>query len=163
MCRALLFGSFCLALLAPGRSAAAQDPVTVPEVVPDTFTAFGPIYFDAGRHSIRGDAVPFLERMLRWLRINPGMRFRVEGYSDQRGPEEANLRVSRRRAEAAVRWFTARGIARSRFDVVAYGETRPQCDQADRACAPSERRAEFRVVTYGANRMVRPREELPPR
>jgi peptidoglycan-associated lipoprotein len=101
--------------------------------------------------------------MLRWLRLNPGMRFRVEGYSDQSGPEEANLRISRRRADAAVRWFVASGISRSRFDVVAYGETRPLCEESDRSCAQRERRAEFVVVTYGAERIVRPPEELPRR
>lgn len=160
--RALVAG-VCLALLSPLRSAAAQDSARAPAVLPDTFTGFGPLYFASGRHSLPSDAVPLLERVLRWLHVNPGMRFRFEGNSDRRGSDEANLVISRRRAESAVRWLVAKGISRSRLDVVAHGETRPLCGEFDTSCAHLERRVDIRIAAFGANSVVRPREELPPR
>ncbi|MEW6677630.1 MAG: OmpA family protein [Pseudomonadota bacterium] len=57
----------------------------------------------------------------------------IQGHTDSSGPEEANLRLSRQRAEA-VRDFLHQqgGLSLHRLAVAAYGESRPVADNATR-------------------------------
>lgn len=54
-----------------------------------------------------------------------GMRFTIEGHTDAVGGREANLELSKRRAQAVVDYLVGKGVDRSRFDIVGYGFDRP--------------------------------------
>ncbi len=52
-------------------------------------------------------------------------RFMIEGHTDAVGSREANLDLSRRRAEAVVAFLAAKGVDTKRFEVAGYGFDRP--------------------------------------
>lgn len=52
--------------------------------------------------------------------------FAVEGHTDARGSDNHNMDLSRRRAEAVVRYLESRGIERERVLPQAFGSTRPR-------------------------------------
>jgi len=61
-----------------------------------------------------------------WIRQFPEVRFRVYGHTDAVGSSSYNKRLGKRRADAVVRYLSARGISRSRLEAVAsFGETQP--------------------------------------
>lgn len=69
--------------------------------------------------------------------------FAVEGHTDARGSDDHNFDLSRRRAEAVVRYLEARGVTRDRIQPQAFGSSRP------RAADPldgSNRRVETRIA-----------------
>lgn len=67
-----------------------------------------------------------LDMQADWIRQFPEVRFRVYGHTDAVGPAAYNKRLGKRRAEAVVRYLSARGISRSRLEAVAsFGETQP--------------------------------------
>ena len=48
----------------------------------------------------------------------------LEGHTDATGPEDYNLRLSERRAEAVVTYLAGRGVARARLRAVGFGADR---------------------------------------
>ncbi len=49
----------------------------------------------------------------------------LEGHTDATGPEDYNLRLSQRRAEAVVAYLVRRGVAAPRLQAAGFGEYRP--------------------------------------
>jgi len=73
-----------------------------------------------------GEARAALDLQAGWIRQFPEIRFRVYGHTDAVGSNAYNRRLGKRRANAVVRYLSARGISRSRLEAVAsFGETRP--------------------------------------
>jgi OOP family OmpA-OmpF porin len=62
----------------------------------------------------------------------------LRGNTDSTGDDEANLRVSRKRAERVRDWLVERGVAEDRFTIVALGEQRPVAPNAHLDGTPDE-------------------------
>ena len=68
--------------------------------------------------------------------------FMVEGHTDAKGSEPYNNELSKRRAEAVVRYLAGQGVDRARLEAKGYGKSHPRAaDPAD----PSNRRVETRL------------------
>ena len=106
------------------------------------------IHFDFDQADILASDRPVLDRKASVLSSNAPLRIRIEGSTDERGSDEYNLALGMRRAGAAKRGLTERGVTGSRVVTVSYGEERPVCQGHDEACWSRNRRAEF-VVTAG--------------
>ena len=104
------------------------------------------VFFEYDSDEIRGVAEDKLRAKAEILRANPGLRLRIEGHADQRGPTEYNLALAQRRAEAVKAWLGAYGIAESRFTTLSYGKERPLDDGADESALARNRRAEFAIA-----------------
>jgi len=76
--------------------------------------------------TIRDDAVPVLKEVVRRIMDSPNGVIQVNGYTDSLNTQSYNLRLSRVRAEAVVRWLTTEGgIDARRFKIRAYGKSKP--------------------------------------
>lgn len=85
------------------------------------------------------------ESLLRQERV----KVRVEGHTDDRGREGANLTLSQQRALAVVNYLVNEGgIDRSRLEYEGYGETQPLVANEDKASRAKNRRVEFRVIGF---------------
>jgi hypothetical protein len=86
-----------------------------------------------------GEARAALDLQANWIRQFPEIRFRVYGHTDAVGSSAYNRRLGKRRANAVVRYLSARGISRSRLEAVAsFGETKPpHRDRGYRLCEAS--------------------------
>jgi outer membrane protein OmpA-like peptidoglycan-associated protein len=67
-------------------------------------------------------------------------RFMIEGHTDSRGSADANLDLSRRRAQAVADYLVAQGVDRSRVEVKGVGSAEPLPGRA--ASSESNRRVE---------------------
>jgi outer membrane protein OmpA-like peptidoglycan-associated protein len=92
---------------------------------------------------LRLDAVA---EQLRRLNFESG---EVGGYSDSTGDEAYNLRLSQRRAQAALDYLASRGIAAGRMTAVGYGEANPIADNATPEGRALNRRAVYRRSDCG--------------
>ena len=115
-----------------------------------------PIYFDYDQAEITAESRAVLDAKLPLLTANNGMRIRISGHTDSRGSDEYNIALGQRRAAAAKRYLTGRGIADARIDIVSFGEERPVGGGMDEGSFSQNRRAEFEI-TAGADNMVIPR------
>jgi peptidoglycan-associated lipoprotein len=103
------------------------------------------IHFDFDQYRIRPEAGRALENNARWLKAHGNAVLLIEGHADERGTNEYNLALAERRAGAARDYLIALGVARTRINVVSYGEERPVCSDRTESCWAQNRRAHFLV------------------
>ena len=104
------------------------------------------IYFDYDRSDITDDSRAKLDAKVPVLTQNTGVRIRIAGHTDSRGSDEYNLALGQRRAAAAKRYLTDRGIDGSRIEIVSFGEERPTCTDESEGCWSRNRRDEFEIT-----------------
>ena len=104
------------------------------------------IYFDLDRSDITDDSRAKLDAKVPVLSQNTGVRIRIAGHTDSRGSDEYNLALGQRRAAAAKRYLTDRGIDGSRIEIVSFGEERPTCTDESEGCWSRNRRDEFEIT-----------------
>ena len=106
------------------------------------------VYFDYDESAIREDAAALLMRKVEILLARPGVRLRMEAHADERGSEEYNLALSRRRGDAVVVFFVEAGLDAGRFTVESIGERNPLVQGATEEAWARNRRVEF-IITAG--------------
>lgn len=112
------------------------------------------IYFDYNESAITEASRQSLDAKLPILQANPGVRIRITGHADERGGDEYNIALGKRRADAVQRYLTQRGITADRIETASLGEEQPVCTESTEACWSQNRRAEFEAT--GAEMLVAP-------
>lgn len=107
------------------------------------------LHFDFDRSNIRPADAAILDEKLRLLQRNPDLRIQVTGHCDERGSDEYNIALGNRRALAAKRYLTDRGIAESRIMTSTMGEERPIAMGANEEAWAQNRRDEFTIISGG--------------
>jgi outer membrane protein OmpA-like peptidoglycan-associated protein len=106
-------------------------PMLVLAAVPARASSPPMVFFDSGSARLSAQAELILDDAIRWLRDAGAERIWVGGYTDRVGSPSANLRLSRRRAEAVRDALVRRGFPASRIEIRALGETQMLVDTAD--------------------------------
>ena len=105
------------------------------------------IFYDYDKFNIRPDAAIRLDTLVQTLADNPKINIELSSHTDQRGNDAYNMKLSQRRAEAAVAYIVSKGIAQSRITAKGYGETRPIVkNPKGEADYQRNRRTEFKVT-----------------
>jgi OmpA-OmpF porin, OOP family len=105
------------------------------------------IEFETGKAKLRPEADSILNSVLEVLKAHPEItKLSVEGHTDNRGSNKANLSLSRRRAAAVVNWLESHGIDKSRLTSTGFGEEKPIEDNATDTGRQNNRRVEFKIV-----------------
>lgn len=110
------------------------------------------IYFDFDMANLDESDKIYLNQVKNILEHDPSLKLVVAGHADDRGDEEYNIKLSKRRVQAVSRYLVSQGILKDRIIQRAYGESLPviPCFNAD--CSEEDhqknRRAEF-VLRYG--------------
>ena len=133
-------------VLAP---APAPTPVAIdPEPAPDTRreTLEQPIHFAVDHSDLTPEARAILAAKVEILRSAPQLTLRIDGHADERGSDEYNLALSKRRAAEAQRFLVTRGIDVARLESVGYGEEHPLDRTSSETAWAMNRRAGFQVT-----------------
>ncbi|HYC84458.1 MAG TPA: OmpA family protein, partial [Chryseosolibacter sp.] len=80
------------------------------------------IKYDVNKATIRPDAARELDKLVVFMKKNPGVKVELGSHTDSRGSNEANLKLSQRRAESAVRYLVGKGVSTKRLIPIGYGE-----------------------------------------
>jgi OOP family OmpA-OmpF porin len=84
-----------------------------------------------------------LDNVAASLRSMPDARWRIAGYTDSRGIPARNVRLSRQRAEAVMRYLVAQGVPSTSLTAVGYGAQNPAASNATVAGRARNRRVEI--------------------
>jgi outer membrane protein OmpA-like peptidoglycan-associated protein len=114
------------------------------------------IYYDFDKWNIRGDAYPILDSLVSVLKAYPILQIELSSHTDSRGTTKYNQLLSQKRAESAVAYMVAKGIAPKRITAKGYGAT-----QLLNQCAPGvpcteeehqkNRRTEVKIMGYSVS------------
>lgn len=85
----------------------------------------GDVLFDTGETTLQPEAAAQLDDVIELLKSEPDKAIRIEGHTDSTGSAQANMRISRLRAEAVREALIERGISADRIRAVGMGEDFP--------------------------------------
>ena len=80
------------------------------------------------------------------MRGSPNVTLRISGHADERGSDEYNLALSKRRAAEAKRFLMQQGVDSMRLETVGYGEEQPLDPSGTEPAWAMNRRADFSVI-----------------
>jgi peptidoglycan-associated lipoprotein len=87
-----------------------------------------------------------LEQKLAILNRFQKLTIAIDGHCDERGNDEFNLTLGRRRAVSVKQFFTDRGVNPERITTASFGRERPLVEGATEEAWARNRRAEFRII-----------------
>ena len=103
------------------------------------------IRFDRASAAIGKKSYAALDRVISAVETCPEAFIEIEGHADSDGNAANNMRLSRRRATAVLRYFERAGIPGERLNAIGYGETRPLLPNTTKANKARNRRIDFRI------------------
>ncbi|MGR3465904.1 OmpA family protein [Limimaricola sp.] len=106
------------------------------------------IAFAPGSATLGARDIPALDALARWLGADPGRRVVLVGHTDMTGKLDANIALSRRRAQAVRQRLLETGIAPDRLGAEGAGWLAPRAPNASAAGRAANRRVEA-VVSGG--------------
>lgn len=92
-----------------------------------------------------------LNKLARYMRNNPGLRVRIEGYTDSIGSKSYNQKLSLARAQSVANAMIDRGVAPERMTVVGYGESNPVAPNSTEYGRQQNRRVNFVILNAGSS------------
>ncbi|MDY0990506.1 OmpA family protein [Flavobacterium sp. CFBP9031] len=82
-----------------------------------------PIYFDLNGYNIRQSSKKELNKVVALMKDRPNISIKVNSYTDSRGRDEFNMKLSENRAKATVDYIVNSGIEQERISGEGFGET----------------------------------------
>jgi peptidoglycan-associated lipoprotein len=99
------------------------------------------VFFAFNKTNLTSDATATLQRQAAWLAKYPDVNILIAGNADERGTEEYNLALAKRRADAARDDLVAQGVSGSRIQTISYGKDCPVATGHDEAAYQQNRNA----------------------
>jgi peptidoglycan-associated lipoprotein len=104
------------------------------------------IHFDYNEATVRTDDNARLDAKSALLKQFATLRIRITGHADERGSDEYNIALGKRRAEAAKDYLVRGGIDASRIETASLGREVPVDPGHDEAAWAQNRRDEFDII-----------------
>jgi OOP family OmpA-OmpF porin len=127
-------------------------PPPPPPVVEPAKITLEDIHFDFDKATLTDEAKEILDRDIKTLKENPGIKVQIEGHACQHGSERYNMGLTERRANAVKEYLVKAGIEEERLTTIAYGKSRPLCVEEpnpknkNSECMKSNRRVHFEEI-----------------
>ena len=132
--------------LTPKNTPLAPKTENTPEVVKETIDLkklqLDNIYFGFDKSNIDSKAAKKLDELAKLLNQDKNLKINIGAYADKSGSENYNHGLSKRRANAAISYLTAKGITEKRLTFHAYGESKA-VGEGDQA---KNRKCEFKIM-----------------
>lgn len=100
----------------------------------------GDVLFDTGEAELNNSANRAVLKLVQFLQFNPKRIVRIEGYTDNTGDKQANLVLSKERAQSVADVLMDLGIDDGRIQVEGYGDEFPiEANASERGRAKNRR------------------------
>ncbi|MDA9817193.1 PorP/SprF family type IX secretion system membrane protein [bacterium] len=109
-------------------------------------TAFSNLEFETNLDVIKISSKPALVELSNTLKKKPDWKLKLSGHTDNIGDNDANMILSKKRAESVKRFLASQGIDKSRLQTEFFGESEPISDNATASGRQKNRRVEFKII-----------------
>lgn len=103
------------------------------------------ITFETGKAELKPESGEELERLVTLLEGNKSIKVEISAHTDDVGNDDANLKLSEKRAKAVVDYLTTKGIKADRMIAKGYGETQPLVPNDTEENKAKNRRVQFKI------------------
>ncbi len=104
------------------------------------------VFFGFDEAVLSKSAMKTLAKKAEFLKKHPGIKVKIEVYTDERGPEAYNLWLSEQRGKAIKKYLSNAGVEASRITIVPMGEKNPLDPRHTLEAWKKNRRAKFIIV-----------------
>jgi outer membrane protein OmpA-like peptidoglycan-associated protein len=101
------------------------------------------INFDTDKATLRPDANPTVNEILKLLNSDPALKLSIDGHTDGTGSAERNRALSKERAETVLNALVSQGINLERLSAQGFGADKPLVIETDDASRAKNRRVEL--------------------
>jgi outer membrane protein OmpA-like peptidoglycan-associated protein len=108
------------------------------------------VLFDFDSSALRSASRDSLREMADVFEKYPNTTIAVQGYTDSKGTEAYNKRLSVRRADSVANYLQTLGVNGSRIDSIGYGESSPRATNSTASGRQLNRRVEIHVRANAA-------------
>ena len=122
----------------PTQTSIIRPDVEIERIEPELEPFEGSVTFAEGGNALSDAAIADLEAILETPQMAEGGAIVLRGHTDSVGDDDANMRVSERRAGLVRDWLVERGVAEDRITVIAIGEQHPIAPNARPDGTPDE-------------------------
>lgn len=120
-------------------------PVIEKEIEEILKTAFDNLEFETARAVIKDESFESLDELAEVLVKKPEWTLIIAGHTDNQGPAQGNLILSKKRAEAVKKYLVDKGANKDKLVVEYYGETKPIADNNTKEGRQQNRRVEMTI------------------
>ncbi len=123
------------------------------EALPEGPVKIKNLHYDFDKSTLSDNAKTVLDTTIYKIMMeNPDIIVEISSHTDSKGTDSYNLKLSQKRADAAVEYLISKGISKNRLVAKGYGETKPVAENelANGADNPEgrekNRRSEFKII-----------------
>jgi OmpA-OmpF porin, OOP family len=111
----------------------------------------GDVLFATGKAEIASGGLRGVDKLAEFLKSNPKRNLLIEGFTDNTGSEDLNVKLSQQRADAVRDLLVSRGVAPDRITTKGYGPKYPLTSNDSAAGRQQNRRVEVVVLDEGVS------------
>ncbi|SHH93618.1 Tetratricopeptide repeat-containing protein [Chryseolinea serpens] len=104
------------------------------------------IFFDVDKYDLQDRSTPELQKIVRFLNENPGIRVQISGHTDNSGAADYNRQLSEKRALSVYNYLIKSGVDKKRLTTKGFGPDKPVATNDTDEGRQQNRRIEFRIV-----------------
>jgi outer membrane protein OmpA-like peptidoglycan-associated protein len=104
------------------------------------------IYYDFDKATLRPESVASLDTLVNFMKDNPSLSVEIYSYTDGKGDEKYNQKLSKERAEAVTEYLKNNGVDAGRMIPKALGKANPAAPNTTEENRQLNRRTQFRIV-----------------
>jgi len=90
-----------------------------------SLTSNNKILYDFGHATLRAEAIPVLDSLVRQLQDEPKLTVVLTAHTDSVGSDSYNLKLSQERAKLCSEYLISKGISNTRISAIGYGRAKP--------------------------------------
>jgi len=133
-------------LVQPVQETPSQKPELKPSLLIKKVIRNVKIYFDYNKAQLREDHIPVLNQAIKTLSRNPEASILISGNCDQRGSDEYNMKLGKKRSETVKQFMLENGIAENRVLIISRGKLDAVAPINDLVGMQKDRNAQFMIA-----------------
>jgi len=106
------------------------------------------VQFDLDRYTIKPEYFSVIDEVIRVMKLNPGLKMKIEGHTCIIASEQYNMKLSHNRAIAVLDYMLKQGIESERLSVEGFAFHKPTASNKSREGRIANRRAEFVQLNF---------------
>lgn len=104
------------------------------------------LFFDTGEYELKESSNSELKNLLKLLQLNPNMKIKIIGYTDNVGSDASNLTLSKNRANSVYEWLIKNNVNKDNLSSMGMGKKDPVAPNDTEEGRQLNRRVEFTIV-----------------
>jgi hypothetical protein len=104
------------------------------------------VFYETDSYALKKESESELKKVVEFLRLNPGIRIEISGYTDNSGGADYNQKLSENRARSVADYIISNHIDPARISSKGYGESNPVATNETQEGKAQNRRTGLKII-----------------